>query len=235
VEPIPDQGGRDPIGGVLIDASAVQAAPAPIRSDEEATMPARFVYWMNVSLDLLIERDPDDHRDLDTPDWLRIDEELHRDFTARAAALTMLVEGRVVRDMMDPFWPDARNDETLPEYLREFGRVWTDLPKILVSRTRTSSGHNTRIIGGEDAIEQLAALRREASGDIGVGGADLATQLLEADLIDELVLYTHPAILGSGRPVFDRPPTEPLLLDLLEQRRFGNGVTLHRYGVRGAA
>lgn len=197
-------------------------------------MPARFVYWMNVSLDLFIERDPDDHRDLDTPEWLRIDEALHREFNRRAAAMTMFVEGRVVRDMMDPFWPDARDDESLPEYLREFGRIWTELPKVLVSRTRTHAGHHTEVIGGDDAIQRLAELRRTSHGDIGVGGADLATQLLEARLIDELLLYTHPAVLGSGRPAFDRPPTEPLLLDLLEQRAFPNGVTMHRYAVRSA-
>ncbi|WP_349814763.1 hypothetical protein [Curtobacterium sp. MCJR17_043] len=36
-------------------------------------MPARFVYWMNVSLDLLIERDRGDHSGLEGPDWLHID------------------------------------------------------------------------------------------------------------------------------------------------------------------
>ncbi|WIB13671.1 hypothetical protein DEJ36_08210 [Curtobacterium sp. MCPF17_052] len=127
-------------------------------------MPARFVYWMNVSLDLLIERDRDDHSGLDGPDWLHIDEPLHREFNDRARSMSMFVEGRVVRDMMDPFWPDARHDDSLPQWLREFGEIWTDIPKVLVSRTRTSAEHHTRVIGGDDAIEQLAALRRESQG-----------------------------------------------------------------------
>ncbi|PZE69662.1 MULTISPECIES: dihydrofolate reductase family protein [unclassified Curtobacterium] len=197
-------------------------------------MPARFVYWMNVSLDLLIERDHGDHSGLEGPDWLRIDGPLHREFNARARAMTMFVEGRVVRDMMDPFWPDARADESLPEWFREFGHIWTDIPKVLVSRTRTAADHHTRVIGGDDAIAQLAALRQESEGDIAVGGATLATQLLAAGLVDELLLYTHPAVLGAGRPLFDEPVPEPLLLDLLEQRAFPDGVTLHRYAVRGA-
>ena len=45
--------------------------------------------------------------------------------------------------------------------------------------------HNTRIIGGADAIDQLAALRAETDGTIGVGGATVATQLLRAGLLDE--------------------------------------------------
>ena len=197
-------------------------------------MSARFVYWMNVSLDLFIEREAGEHGDLDGPEWLRIDEQLHREFNARARAMSMLVEGRIVYEMMDPFWPDARGDASLPDYLREYGEIWTNIPKVLVSRTRTAAEHNTRIIGGDDAIGRLAELRKDSEGDIGVGGANLATQLLAAGLLDELLLFTHPALLGAGRPPFDSLEHEPVLLDLLEHKSFDNGVTMHRYAVRGA-
>ena len=191
-------------------------------------MTGRFVYWMNVSLDLRIESAPGDH---DAGGWLRIGEELHREFNARARALSLMVEGRVMYELMDPLWPDARSDETLPDYLREYGEIWTSTPKVLVSRTRTSAEHDTRVIGGSDAIEQLARLREETDGDIGVGGASLATQLLEAGLLDELLLFTHPVVLGAGRPLFDRVP-QPLELDLVEQASYAGGVTLHRYAVQ---
>ncbi|MHB8450851.1 MAG: dihydrofolate reductase family protein [Mycobacteriales bacterium] len=85
--------------------------------------------------------------------------------------------------------------------LREYGEIWMDIPKVLVSRTRTTAEHNTRIIGGDnDAIEQLAVLRRKTDGDIGIGGATLATQMLRAHLLDELLLFTHPVVLGAGPP-----------------------------------
>jgi dihydrofolate reductase len=110
---------------------------------------------------------------------------------------------------------------------------------VLVSRTRTTAEHNTRIVGGDDAIAELAALRRDADGDIGVGGATLATQLLASQLLDELLLFTHPAVLGAGRPLFDSLDRGgldwPLQLDLLEHKSFDNGVTMHRYAVRGAS
>jgi dihydrofolate reductase len=198
-------------------------------------MAGRFVYWMNVSLDLFIEREAGEHGDIEGPSWVRLGEPLHREFNARARALSMLVEGRTVYEMMDPFWPNARTDESLPGFMREFGEIWTDIPKVLVSRRRTTAEHNTRIIGGDDgAIEQLAVLRRETDGDIGIGGANLATQLLRAQLLDELLLFTHPVVLGAGRPLFDAID-QPLELDLLEQRSFDQGVTMHRYSVRGAA
>jgi dihydrofolate reductase len=132
--------------------------------------------------------------------------------------------------MMESAWPQAREDASLPDYMREYGEIWTAKPKVLVSRTRHSADYNTRIIGGDDAIEQLAALRAETDGDIGVGGANLATQLLRAGLLDGLVLATHPSILSFGRPLFDDYDM-PVDLELLEQRRFGSGVTMHSYEI----
>lgn len=187
-----------------------------------------FVYWMNVSVDLRIEQVPGDDG---AGEWLRIGESLHREFNARARELEAMVQGRVIYETMEEYWPRARTDDSLPEFLREYGEIWTDAPKVLVSRTRTSADHNTRIFGGDDAIEQLARLRTETEGRIGVGGATLATQLLRAGLLDELMLFTHPSILGFGRPLFD-DYDRPIDLELLEQGTFDQGVTLHRYAIR---
>jgi dihydrofolate reductase len=193
-------------------------------------MMGRFVYSMNVSLDLRIEQVPGDNG---AGEWLRIDEELHREFNARARGLAMMVQGRIIFETMEEYWPRAREDASLPDFMREYGEIWTAAPKVLVSRTRVSADHNTRVIGGDDAIEQLAALRAETDGTIGVGGATLATQLLRAGLLDELLLFTHPAFLGFGRPLFDDYDM-PIELDLLEQRSFQQGVTMHRYAIRDA-
>jgi dihydrofolate reductase len=187
----------------------------------------RFVYSMNVSLDLRIEQVPGDNG---AGEWLRIDEELHREFNAQTRPLALMVQGRVVYEVMEEYWPRSREDASLPDVLREYGEIWTAKPKVLVSRTRRSADHNTRIIGGDDAIEQLAALRAGTDGSISVGGAALATQL-RAGLLDELLFWTHPVILGFGRPLFDDYDV-PIELDLLEQRSFEQGVTMHRYAIR---
>ncbi|WP_022904589.1 dihydrofolate reductase family protein [Curtobacterium sp. B8] len=171
-------------------------------------MSARFVYWMNVSVDGYIERAPGEHSGPDGPDWVRIDEELHREFNRRAAGMTLSVEGRVVRDMMDPYWPDARSDDSLSAVEREYAEIYVAQPKVLVSRTRTSAGHDTRVIGSDgDAIEQLARIREETEGDVGVGGADLASQLFDAGLIDELLLFpTRRCSVPVGRCSIPRVP-----------------------------
>ena len=188
----------------------------------------RFMYWMNVSVDLRIEQVPGDNG---AGEWLRIDEEVHREFNARAWELSLMVQGRVVYELMEDYWPRTHEDASLPDVMHEYGKIWTTKPKVLVSRTRSSAEHNTRIVGGDDAIEQLAALRTETEGTIGVGGATVATQLLRAGLLDELLLFTHPVILGFGRPLFDDYDL-PIELDLLEQKSFESGVTMHHYTIR---
>jgi len=193
----------------------------------------RMTYWMNVSLDLFIEQSAGDHvADEEGGGWIRIDEQLHREFNERGRSMALFLEGRVIYEMMETVWPGAAEDETLPDYLREWGEIWTAAPKVLVSNSRTAAGHNTRIVGGADAISQLAAIRDETDGTIAVGGATLATQLLQHGLLDELLLYTHPAILGSGRPLFDEV-AEPVECDLLEHALFDSGVALNRYQIRG--
>jgi dihydrofolate reductase len=193
-------------------------------------MMGRFIYSMNVSLDLRIEQVPGDNG---AGEWLRISEELHREANAQTRELALMVHGRLIYETMEEYWPRAREDASLPDYMREYGEIWTAKPKVLVSRTRRGADHNTRIIGGDDAIEQLAALRAATDGSISVGGAALATQLLRAGLLDELLLWTHPAILGFGRPLFDDYDM-PIELDLLEQRSFEQGVTMHRYAIQDA-
>jgi len=187
-----------------------------------------LVYGMNVSLDLRIEQVPGDDG---AGEWLRIEEELHRAWNAQAREAALMVQGRVMYEIMEEYWPRARYDETLPDYMREYAEIWTAAPKVLVSRSRSTADHNTRVIGGDDLMEQLAALRAETDGRIDLGGANLATQALRAGLLDELSLATHPTYLGFGRPLFDDYEM-PLDLELLEQQSFASGVTLHRYSIR---
>ena len=54
----------------------------------------------------------------------------------------------------------------------------------------------------------IRRLKAELTGEIEVGGPDLARSLTEAGLIDEYRLYLRPVVLGGGTPFFagPRPP-----------------------------
>ena len=188
----------------------------------------RTVYWMNVSMDLFIEHEKNEQGG---GSWMRIGDDLHREFNERAKQLTAMWQGRTVYEIMESFWPKAATDTSLSDVMQEYGRIWTSKPKILVSNTRRSAEHDTRVVGGNDTMKQLAELRAETEGDIGVGGATLATALLRENLLDELLLFVHPAVLGKGRPLFDDGKSI-VECDLLEHATFPGGVVMHRYAVR---
>jgi dihydrofolate reductase len=78
-----------------------------------------------------------------------------------------------------------------------------------------------------------SARRRKADAerDITVDGPELAAQALRAGLVDEVQMIVCPVVVGGGKRFF--PDGVRLDLQLVEERRFGNGVVTVRYTVRG--
>jgi dihydrofolate reductase len=181
---------------------------------------SKVVYSMGVSLDGFIAG-PDGEID-----WTGPDEELHRFHNEQTRQLGAHLCGRGLYETM-LYWETAEENRSAPEYELEFARLWKQLPKIVFSRTLESPEGDWRLADRELA-EEVTRLRREAEGDIGVGGAGLASGLIELDLIDEYRLFLYPVVLGGGTPYF--PPLEQRIdLRLAETRPFGAGVTYLRY------
>ena len=67
--------------------------------------------------------------------------------------------------------------------------------------------------------------------DITVDGPELAAHAIRAGLIDEFQMIVCPVVVGGGKRFF--PDGIRLDLQLLEERRFRNGVVVLRYAVRG--
>ena len=63
-----------------------------------------------------------------------------------------------------------------------------------------------------------------------MGGPDLATQAIKAGLVDELHLFLVPVLVGGGKQSL--PDDVHLELDLLDERRFGNGMVHLHYRTR---
>jgi dihydrofolate reductase len=86
--------------------------------------------------------------------------------------------------------------------------------------------------GVERAVEQAKAAAGE--GWVGVGGANIAQQCLNAGLLDELHVNLVPVLLGEGIRYFDDLSNSPLALDgptVVE----GTGVTHLAYRARHRA
>ncbi len=73
-------------------------------------------------------------------------------------------------------------------------------------------------------------MKATARRDLTVGGPDLGAQALKAGLVDECHLFLAPIIVGGGRQSL--PSNLRLELELLDERRFGNGMVYLRYRTR---
>jgi riboflavin biosynthesis pyrimidine reductase len=69
-----------------------------------------------------------------------------------------------------------------------------------------------------------------AGRDITVGGPDLAAQAIKAGLVDEYHLFVAPIVVGGGKQSL--PSNVRLKLELLDERRFGNGLAHLHYRTR---
>ncbi|GAA1529612.1 dihydrofolate reductase family protein [Actinomadura kijaniata] len=93
-------------------------------------------------------------------------------------------------------------------------------------------GENFTFVG--DGIESAVATAREIAGgrDVGVNGGTIASQCLEARLLDEIWVALAPVLLGAGRPYFDELRSAPLDLEGPLTVLDAKDVTHLRYRVR---
>ena len=90
------------------------------------------------------------------------------------------------------------------------------------------SSARTRIERAFDP-EVVRQLKASAERDLTVGGPHLAAQAIEAGLVDEIHLFLNPVVIGGGNPAF--PGGVRVQLELLDERRFANGVVHLHYRV----
>lgn len=64
-----------------------------------------------------------------------------------------------------------------------------------------------------DIVDAVAIAKNAAAGaDVGVLGATIARQCLEADVLDEVVVHVAPVLLGAGVRLFESHGTSPIEL-----------------------
>ena len=117
----------------------------------------------------------------------------------------------------------------LPPYVLEYARIWQAADKVVYSSTLDEvASERTRIERTLDP-EAVRKLKAESDLDLVIGGPHLAAQAIRAGLVDEYQPIVAPTIVGKGNPFF--PDDVRVDLELLDERRFDDGVVYLRYGV----
>lgn len=181
---------------------------------------AKLIYLVNSSLDGCVE---DKAGDIE---WGAADDEVFTFINDFERRIGTYLYGRRTYDFM-VYWETGGTSGDAPQVARDFAEIWRAAEKIVYSRTlRTPPSARTRIERDFDpaAIRQLM---ESSARDITIGGPELAAQAMAAGLVDECHLLLHPIALGGGKRAL--PDDVRLRFELLEERRFRNGVVHLRY------
>jgi dihydrofolate reductase len=184
---------------------------------------ARLIYSMITSLDGYTEDEKGSF------DWAAPDEEVHRFVNGLEQPVGTYLYGRRMYDTM-VYWETAHTLADQSPITQDFTQIWQAADKVVYSRTlETVSSARTRI---ERAFEPEAVreMKARAGRDITVGGPNLAAQAINAGLVDELQLFLTPIVVGGGNRSL--PKGVRLNLQLLDERRFGNGVVYLHYRIK---
>jgi len=185
----------------------------------------KLIYAANTSLDGYLEDATGSF------DWSVPDEDVHAFWNEHERHVGTSLYGRRMYETMR-VW--ERDDwlTTEPAVVREYAGIWRDADKVVYSSTLEEvSTARTRIERQFDP-EAVRQLKETSSSDLSIGGAVIGAEAFRHGLVDECVLLLCPVTVGGGKAALPRGLR--LDLELLDHRRFRNGVIYVRHAVRGA-
>ena len=158
-------------------------------------------------------------------DWAAPDDEVHSFVNDLERHVGTYLIGRRMYEVMVA-WETAHTFADQSPVVQDFAEIWKAADKIVYSKTlATVSSARTRIERDFDP-EGVRQMKAAARRDISVGGPGLAAQAIKAGLVDELHRIMVPIVVGGGTQSL--PQDVRVELELLDERRFGNGmVHLH--------
>ncbi len=141
-----------------------------------------------------------------------------------AAQSDALMQGRRTYQVSAEAWPTRSGDP--------FSDWINGVQKYVVSDTLTETEITwkpTTIIRGDDFVKSVSDLRAQPGGYIYVyGSATMVRSLLDADLVDDLLLTIEPIILGGGKTIF-ASNGKALPFDLVSTEKASTGAQVCHY------
>jgi dihydrofolate reductase len=184
---------------------------------------AKLIYFMPTSLDGCIA---DETASLD---WSAPDDEVLAFINDLERPIGTYLYGRKLYETM-AVWQTPDVIPGLTPAMQDFARIWQAADKIIYSQSLgTVSTPNTHLEREFDP-QAVRDLKARLPHDVSVGGPMLAAQAIRSGLVDEYHLLVVPILLGAGKRVL--PSDIRVKLDLLDERRFSNGMVYLRHQAR---
>jgi dihydrofolate reductase len=189
----------------------------------------KLILQMQMSVDGFVGAYEDHHWQLwEWGDDIGWDEDLKRDFNTVFAGIdTILLSRKMAEEGYLTHWGNAAKKYPKDPFYA-FARRITEAEKVVASdKLEASRWARTRVVSG-DLPREVHRLKQGEGGDIAVfGGAGFASALVAAGLVDEYQLFINPAVLGSGRRIFDQGGFGRL--KLLGSKPYASGMVVSRY------
>jgi dihydrofolate reductase len=158
-------------------------------------------------------------------DWAEPDEEVHTVVNDLERQVGTYLYGRRMYEVLVAWETLDLADQ--PPFIRDYAGIWRAADKIVYSTTlQTVSSARTRVERAFDP-EAVRQMKASVGRDLSVGGPHLAARAIEAGLVDEFHLFLTPIVVGGGTRAL--PDDVRVKLELLDERRFGNGVVHLHY------
>ena len=162
-------------------------------------------------------------------DWAVPDEEVLAFINDLERPVGTYLYGRRMYETMVGWETDHTLAEQSP-VMRDFAQIWQAAEKIVYSRTLETVPTTRTRLEREFDPEAVRQMKASAGRDISVSGPDLAAQAFRAALVDECYLIVTPIVVGGGKRSL--PNDVRLKLELLDERRFDNGMVYLHYCTR---
>ena len=156
-----------------------------------------------------------------------VNDEIHQAMWATQAEIDTMLLGRVTYESFAGAFANAPADDPIAA---EMNRP----AKVVVSKTlHELEWRNSTLLAG-DIVEGVAKLKEQPGKAILVtGSTTLARTLLRAGLVDELNLFVHPIVVGTGQRLFEDESSQ-VGLELASCKTFSTGVLHTIYKVAKA-
>jgi dihydrofolate reductase len=162
-------------------------------------------------------------------DWSAPDQEVRRFVNELERPIGTYLYGRRMYEVMR-YWATAPTGNGDSSADLEYAKIWQAADKIVYSKSLEQVSSARTSIEREFDPEAIQQLKAAAARDISVSGPTLAAQALKLGLVDECHLFLSPIVVGGGNPAL--PDNVRLVFELLDERRFSNGVVHLHYRVK---
>ena len=180
---------------------------------------ARLIFSMTQSLDGYIADEGGRF------DWSEPDEEVHEFVNDLLRGVGTYLFGRRMYEVMVVWETLSLEDE--PRYTAEFAEIWRGADKVVYSTTLEATSSARTRLEREFDPDAVRRMKTEADRDLEVAGPGLAAHAFRAGLVDDIHLFVAPVVVGGGTRAL--PDGIRLDLELVDERRFGNGTVYLRY------